>query len=132
MLLWPLSTEIAIASEFVWQYFTIVENDVTRAMCTKCHVKISRGPNKAKMSIFPLKRHLQSCQKLEYDKLDDYVKEKLNSKEKSGEKSSEKRPNDSPFNMRNKKQKVDYVKIPFLDGSKIKPNGQLILKSIKK
>ena len=48
----PSSIESAFVSEFVWQYYTIDEKDSTKAICTKCQKKISRGLDKAKMSVW--------------------------------------------------------------------------------
>ena len=37
------SLEVALTSDFVWQYFTIVDTDISKATCTKCKTTVSRG-----------------------------------------------------------------------------------------
>ena len=44
------SLEVALTSDFVWQYFTIVDTDISKATCTKCKTTVSRGNDPKKYS----------------------------------------------------------------------------------
>ena len=50
------SLEVALTSDFVWQYFTIVDTDLSKATCTKCNTTVSRGNDPKKYSIHSLNR----------------------------------------------------------------------------
>ena len=54
------SLEVALTSDFIWQYFTIVDTDISKATCTKCKTTSSRGNDPKKYSIHSLKRHLKT------------------------------------------------------------------------
>ena len=44
------SLEVALTSDFVWQYFTIVDTDISKATCTKCKTTVCRGNDPKKYS----------------------------------------------------------------------------------
>ena len=69
------SLEVALTSDFVWQYFTIVDTDLSKATCTKCNTTVSRGNDPKKYSIHSLKRHLKTHEII-WAELENYLEQR--------------------------------------------------------
>ena len=69
------SLEVALTSDFVWQYFTIVDTDISKATCTKCKTTVSRGNDPKKYSIHSLKRHLKTHEII-WAELENYLEQR--------------------------------------------------------
>ena len=95
------SLEVALTSDFVWQYFTIVDTDISKATCTKCKTTVSRGNDPKKYSIHSLKRHLKTHEII-WAELENYLEQRTTpSKKRKLEEDST-----TPFNARTKKAKI--------------------------